>query len=287
MIKSLIGKVLRFLIYGNFHIALGACVYLTGAFVLFQVKLDFPLLFFTFFATMSTYALHRHIGLRKISPSDHADRFSYFKQHEQIMKAVTLIAFSGTVVSLFFVDLALIVILSPCIVITGLYVLPVLGAGRRLRDLSFIKIFLIAFVWAYIFMLPKIGYGFSSVHPADWYIFLETLIFFIVLTLPFDMRDQHIDSGLGLQTLANSMSKSLLGPALIGGTALCMILSLISYYVGIYSAAMLAGMIIFYGLLLPGITKSSGRNEMYFLGFLDGYILLHGLIFLIINQLSI
>ena len=101
------------------------------------------------------------------------------------------------------------------------------------------------------------------------------------------MRDQHIDSGLGLQTLANSMSKSFLGPALIGGTALCMILSLISYYVGIYSAAMLAGMIIFYGLLLPGITKSSGRNEMYFLGFLDGYILLHGLIFLIINQLSI
>jgi 4-hydroxybenzoate polyprenyltransferase len=282
----LIDQVLRFFVFSNLHIALGAFFYLAGAFTLFQVRADLSLLFFTFFATMSTYAIHRHIGLQKISPEDHAERFRYFTKHGRMMRTLTLISAAGTLVSLAFVEWTVIMILFPCILVTGLYVLPILGSGKRLRDLSLIKIFLIAFVWAYIFMLPKLGYSSGDLQLADIAVFLEKLVFFVVLTLPFDMRDHDIDQRLGLRTLATSMSIRRQHQALLGGTVVCMVLSLVSFTFGTYSKEVLAGMIVFYGLLLPGITNSNHRSEMYFLGFLDGYILLHGFILIIMDGLS-
>jgi len=166
------------------------------------------------------------------------------------------------------------------------YIVPIIGSEKRLRDIGYLKIFLIAFVWAGIFLMPI-----SEFHQQNWssiylFVFLEKFIFIFALTLPFDIRDKELDQSTQVSTFANILSetqiKSLISISLIS----CSLLTVILFYSGVYTIGLMIAMLAFYAIqagLSFRVTK--GTSELYYLGVLDGLIIIQSLVILIITDL--
>lgn len=96
--------------------------------------------------------------------------------------------------------------------------LPISGKKNfRLRDLPFLKIFLIAIVWAGMaVVLPIVeNGGWSALQTPTLQLLGLQVIFILLITLPFDINDRQIDRMTGVKTIPNVLgianSKRLVG----------------------------------------------------------------------------
>ena len=156
----LLKRIGNFFLYSNIFIALCALAFsLQTAFFLEQ-RFDYhPIYPFVFFGTWLTYALHRLISLKKIQPKLHTDRFHIIDKYKRHIIFYSILAGLGSLY--FFSQLILklqIYLLLPSFISIA-YVLPIFGQGKnRLRDFNFIKIYLIALIWAFTgVILPVLG----------------------------------------------------------------------------------------------------------------------------------
>lgn len=163
--------------------------------------LDLPLLIFVFSASLFTYATHRIVGLQKVEPFQDKGRYlviSTFKSH---IVVYAIIAAVTSFISFWWLNLTVkISLLIPAIISLG-YVLPILAKGRRFRDIHFIKIFLIAIVWAWVgvgLTALEIGYPFGA---NIWWMIAERIFFIFAITIPFDIRDLQIDQHTEVKTI--------------------------------------------------------------------------------------
>jgi 4-hydroxybenzoate polyprenyltransferase len=198
-------KFIDLIFYSNLYIAIGAValtlqtqLILFGAFELNEVVV------LVFFATMLIYALHRLVGLYSVKEFLEEGRFYVINTHKSHIWVYAVIAFLGLVYSFFQVNFTI----QMALVIPGLisfgYVLPFLGIGKkrklRLRDLNWIKIFLIAVVWAYVTVILPI-LDIRAVNWSDLLIFIERALFIFMITLPFDIRDLKVDKFNNVKTI--------------------------------------------------------------------------------------
>lgn len=204
-------------------------------------------------------------------------RFKVIATYKHHILAYIFVALASLIFLLFKLEWDTIILLIPVGLISILYTLPLFGA-KRLRDLHLIKIFLIAFVWAYLGVLPMIIDEVSN-HLIRL-VFLEKFLFILAITLPFDIRDLGIDGSL--MTI----------PKVIGSrksyqvAAFALIIGLLTF--GLYSsighpplpiqtivAVFLAYAITAYCIILSR-NKSS---DYYFSGLLDSTLIIRGLAF--------
>jgi 4-hydroxybenzoate polyprenyltransferase len=155
--------------------------------------------------------------------------------------------------------------------ISVLYTLPIFGKSMRLRDFSFIKIFLIAFVWAFVTeSIPLYESGISL----KWIVilFVERVAFFIAITIPFDIRDLKLDLTNNVKTLP-----SILGIRRSTYVALFLLMYCIGSEIyldtnGIEGCIPTILAYILTGILLYRVYKKD--NDYYFSGLMDGTIML-------------
>lgn len=159
------------------------------------------------------------------------------------------------------------------------YVLPVFG-GKRLRDLPFVKIFTIAFVWAFVtVILPVQEYG-NILDNHVKFMFLERVLFVFALTIPFDIRDIDVDATTNVKTIPLSIgvqnAKYLGILALLG----CIFIVLLLNEQGIYSFKNTIALLLTYtiSITVVGLTQKD-RGDYYFYGLTDGMMLLQSLFF--------
>ena len=154
--------------------------------------------------------------------------------------------------------------------------LPVPGLhGRRLRDLPGIKIFLVAgsFAWVSV-ILPAVASGVVG----QWFVWImaaERALFIFALTLPFDIRDLHIDAPAAVKTLPQVLG--MWGAVRLGYALLCLagVLAFGLFWVDFYAATTLAALLISYAITAYFIGLSPRRQHDYFFtGLLDGLMLL-------------
>lgn len=253
-------------------------------FLLFGKMKANVLVLFVFCSTLFLYALHRIIGLQKVKPFQDKGRYlviSTFKNHIVIYAAL---AASGAFISFwrlnFSVQVALII---PAILSLG-YVIPILTGKRRLRDLHFIKIFLIAIVWASITVLLPVLEADAAMDKTVLWLFLERSLFVFAITLPFDIRDLKIDAHTAVKTLPSE-----LGIARTKGlayAALILVIIFASLNVGIYSMR---------GLIAIGLSAVSTvfliaysdrvEHDYYFTGLIDGTMIVQFLLLLGLSSL--
>ena len=164
------------------------------------------------------------------------------------------------------------------------YVLPWLGGRRRLRDLNYLKIFLIAFVWAWVsVVLPALALHLEWSIPV-WILFLERLLFIFAITLPFDIRDLEVDAHNRVLTLPAVLGLKKTRILAAGSLFVMLLLSLLNYWVQAYSAGAVLGLGCSVGIAY-GLIHFSPRfqHDYYFSGLLDGMMILQ---FLIIYTLT-
>ena len=201
-IQHWLSHLLNLIFYSNIWIAVCALAMTLQTQYLLNHQITFtPLMACVFFSTLGLYAIHRLTGLQKVTAFAEKGRYlviSTFKRHIIFYAAVSLLLGGWFFLQLQF-DIQLHFIFVGFISLG--YVLPILGRGKRFRDVHYIKIFMIAITWAWVtVVLPALDSGY--LWDTDLFLLVIERAFFIFgITLPFDIRDFHIDAHTGVKTI--------------------------------------------------------------------------------------
>jgi len=266
-----IRHILNFYLYSSLHI--GICSVLLYMFTMerFTLVLDRNYLIFLLASTIFTYSIHRIIGMNKVKKFAHKGRFAVIARFRTHIIAYAILGGLASIGLYVAFDQQLQFLLLGAGILSVLYTLPIFGKKMRLRDFSYIKIFLIAGVWAYVTeTIPLLLNGIER--DLVSFLFIERVCFFLAITIPFDIRDLEVDKVNNVKTI----------PTLLGSTnatylslTLILIAALIDWFVvqeselGVYST------IVAYALTAVLIWLVRRRKSDYFFsGMLDATIML-------------
>lgn len=204
-------RLLRWAIFTNLYISAGAMAFLALSARLLGLDLDahIYLLLLAGGSTWLVYQLSRLAFHGRAIASPKVDSIYLWLENSPVFTRASIVV-SGlcTLVCLFFLRLESIVLLFGLGLIALTYPLNIpLTEGKtfRLRDLPFIKLFLIAMVWSGMaVLLPVVELkGWSGLEMDVWTLFALQFLFILSITLPFDINDEKIDSLTQVKTIPN------------------------------------------------------------------------------------
>lgn len=192
-------RVFEFYINSSIHVALAVCSLVCITIFEFDLKLNYNLLLFVFFATITGYNFVKYFGLAKFH---HRELSNWLKQ----IQIFSLLCFISLCYFSLKLELRTLFYLIGLGVITFLYAIPFLPKsifldnGKNLRAISGLKIYVIALVWSgttVIIPLVNENYVISTdvILTA-----IQRYIYVLVAMLPFEIRDLQFDS-LKLSTI--------------------------------------------------------------------------------------
>jgi len=285
-------SVLNWILYSNLLIALGAVAFTARGFYLLDIadQMDIGIPIFAGLSTLCIYLLIRYVAVDRIKAYPKDTRWTFFLKNIDFFRTVMFIsgfmAFDVFIRMPFTVQKALFI---PG-VISVIYGLPIKFGKKemRLRDIGIIKIFLIAFVWAFIGTVLPASY--VGNYPADPHLmqragilFLADACFILAITLPFDIKDMAIDQQNQVRTI----------PVIIGREMTINLAMLLLFIAGVmytlfyrvwfpsdidFTIPMVTSMVIS-GMTIYLSTKT--RNDVVHFGLLDGMLILQWLLVLI------
>lgn len=276
-------KLFKTLIYSNIYIALAAVLLCFETQIQLGLKLQWhPYIFILFFATFIEYSLHPIYKSWSNQSNAESLRDQWVKMQLKPFIAVNLIA----LVLLFFVSiqakLRVIFMFIPIAIITILYSVPWAKKGKkffRLRDIPYLKIFLIALIWSSTTVL--IPFIHSEIRIDNIHVFfltLERFIFILAITIPFDVRDMEADLAAGIKTLPALISVSKANKMAIVFIMFFAILNYINYIwqnnLFLLIFIQISAAFTYFVLTHPKFKKS----EYYYYGWLDGTMIIQGLL---------
>ncbi len=270
-------KVIDIFLYSNIYIALCALALLWSSQLMVTSRVVIvPYDGLIFFASLFIYGAHRLVGVHKLKA------YKVNERHEFIQKIEPLVIFLGSVglIGAVFLFFGLSTMQQALLIIPGLislaYIIPFSRKGKRLRDFPFIKVFLIAFTWAWVTVIVPLWEIRSD---GIWWLFFERFFFILAITLPFDIRDVVLDKSLRTKTIplligiekTKRLSFLMLGISLVLG-----IIYLIGFSLqyAVVNGYILAGLYTFY--FINKVDENS--NDYLFTGWLDGTMIIQFLV---------
>ena len=283
-----IAKFIDLILYSNLFIALGAlCMVWQVQWILGVFDPYSRLAWFMFFSTLFVYAMHRIVGFTIIEKKLENRRIQVIRKFQlHIIIYAIISALAGLYLALQIRWETLLSLLIPTTV-SVLYIVPIFGGGRRLRDLPFIKLFAIGIVWVCALVVtPLIDLGVPLA--LDHYLLLiEKLLFIIGITIPFDIRDIEVDRLYKIDTLPLHLGvKKSIRIALMLLFLAAIIVGVLLYR-GFLEPEVATGLILSYMITLAGVAKAhSKRHDYYFAGMLDGTIILQFVLIYLVDQVA-
>lgn len=199
-------KLINTFIFSNIFLSVGAVLLTVSAQVQLGMKPHFqPCLLLVFFATLFEYNRNQIVELLFNKEKQDVEKRLWFGFYQKkllffaiISLVLVLIAFltSKPQVILIFISLG---------VLTFFYSMPFSAnknAVFKLREIPYLKIFVIAFVWsALTIFLPVIQADGKILNIQIALLFSERFFFVFAITVPFDIRDMQADRDAGLKTI--------------------------------------------------------------------------------------
>ncbi len=200
----------RWIVFGNFWVAACAgCMYAASTITLAE-PFQWRWFFIIFFATVAAYNYHRVPASSLAYYAKGSNRHIWIRDNRKAIIFILLVSFSTAGWFLFpIIEFQMLHWLIPAGFFSLLYVLPVLPFGgnwTRLRDLPFVKTFIISAVWSVITVVPasKEALLLEHISPAVLWLMAERFIFLTAISIPFDLRDLTIDARNNVKTFAAS-----------------------------------------------------------------------------------
>lgn len=189
-------KIIALVVYSNIYIAFLASLltYSFGSF--YDLKNTFAYASFIFFCTLFIYNLQRVLRLHTIENKTSV-RLIWFERNLKLIYVLLVIS----IVSAAFIYINW--LFNPSTVwllvffsfISVFYALKNKLIKLPLREVPYIKIHLIAFSWLGVCCIWPIYNQTGSINFFDnWKVFLSIYLYFIAITIPFDIRDLPYDS---------------------------------------------------------------------------------------------
>lgn len=237
-------------------------------------------------AALGTFSAYGSMRLMKVGDAaSGSEHLSWFQRHRApMMWLCVLSGVMAAVLLLLFVPgaISLTLVLLPAV---ALYILPNrTGRHRGLRYVPFLKLFLIAAVWSGVVVaFPFMARG-ALQHPLFLPLLLERALFVFAITLPFDIRDLHIDPH-GERTLPRAIGERFSRfIALLALTASLVVLLLVCATQGMMSGFL--GACVGHAVTAVLVLRSRpGHDELHYAFLLDGTLVLVPCCFLLGSML--
>ena len=280
-------KLIRFLIYSNVYIALAAFVLTIASQVQFgEQPYVYPYVYLVFFSTVLEYNFIQFYSILTRSKLKQAYNHQWLNKQIMWYYVFIFLCFLGFLLSLVNIEYKLILVFMPLALITFLYSIPSPHLNKRffkIRQIPYLKIFLISFVWSGITVLLPAIHSVNKLNNVHVFlIFIERFLFLFAITIPFDIRDMEDDIKDGIKTIPilkgkeNSIQYSTLALVLFVIVSLIHYISLGNY--GIASALTIS----FLSTLYVIKSEKIQNTPLYHYGILDGTMLLQGVLMLLL-----
>ena len=165
------------------------------------------MLVLVFSATYFIYNFQRLVRMnqKEIDEANIGFRMSWVYKNKQPIIFTIVFAAIILVVSLFYLNIKTIVVLAIMGFFSVIYVvrfIPYNNKWLALRDIPFLKIFVIAFVWTLVTgLLPLISSkDVNQINLQHILFLIKQFLFVVAITIPFDIRDMKYDVEKGIKT---------------------------------------------------------------------------------------
>lgn len=287
MISRFLRNSIDLLLYGGTFIGLGAaCMTALSFEIIGTVQSHLNYILFVGTSTAALYCAHRVVGLKRVAHIVNSSRFEVIRKYQSHIWVYTIV---WTVISIWLfysiVEQNLMFMLVPGALIASGYVLPILPGKKRLRDLGWGKILMIGWSWGWLTaFIPFIYFTHTSIFLASIH-GIERMLFIILITIPFEIRDIDIDYSVGLVTMPTKFGKK---KTLQITAVLIMLIVLLSSIVSFHflNPAYVITMFIVCLMTIPMIKLSYKiKDDYFFTGLVDGIMILALYIFTLLHLL--
>lgn len=274
---------IKLLINSNIYISLAAVALTVSTQIQIGIKPQWhPYLFLIFFATLFEYNLHRLITILTHSEAINSEKHSWVKKNSTWFYLLVTCSVIGFVIAVLEAKITVLLALAPIAGLTLFYSTPITKTANgifRLRQIPYLKIFLISFVWSALTILLPVIHSENRID--DWRIvtmIIERFLFVLAITIPFDIRDMEDDSLTNLKTIPLKIGVANSSKLSIVLITLFLIVTIVHYTFTSQSFLIIAYLISFLTTLYFLSSKKIKNSRFYYYGILDGTMLLQGIL---------
>jgi len=256
---KIIRQLLNFYINSSIHVALAAYALTWVTLIQFDINYDENSLYFVFFASITGYNFVKYFGVAKFH---HRSLAGWLKA----IQIFSLIAFIAMCYYAFKLETNTLILIAVLGLITFLYAIPLIPKKifiddqKNLRQISGLKIYVIALVWTFTtILLPLVNN--DVVIDYDVVITsVQRLLFVLVLMLPFEIRDLNYDS-LKLATIPQRIGVK---KTKIIGVLLLMVFFMLDYFKDeLTGNSILSTLMIMFVTLLSVVCSNKNQSKYY------------------------
>lgn len=266
----------RLVVFSNIWIALAATFFSFETAYLLNLELDIAFFSFVFSATLFSYSLQRLARHKEVS-GQLSNRHKWFVDNRTFIWIITLLSgASGICFAFLSLSWNVLYFLIPLGLVSGLYSIKFLALTdnlKGLRDIAYIKVFLIAASWSVVAVPLTIFAAKENVRPDGvfWMLLIEKFLYILAITIPFDIRDLPYDSKYQ-KTIPQlfGVNKSITISVIL--TFICLILTYANPAYGY--PAIIASTLAYLGTIVILISTNPERKELFYSGLIDGSIII-------------
>lgn len=269
--------VFRALVFLNVWVAAGAALLSLQTTVLLELPPQPGIMTFVFFATCFLYNFQR-LKRSRFSPPQRA---LWLSRNRRLQRAVTLLSGTGMLLTAFFLNSYTLVFLIGCGLISWRYALSFpwpQGRKKTLRELPYLKLWLIALIWAAVTVIVPVIHV-RKITFSDSGLFLLCFLFIAAITIPFDIRDRYSDSP-SMKTLPQQLGVK-------GALKVSLLLLALAMLLTLWIFPSSTGVALLISFAISGGIIWSARKpqpELFYSGLIDGLLLLQPLLILLFAQ---
>ena len=253
---SFLKLIFDFYIKASIHVAFSVCALLRISEMYFDIPFNENLNYFMFFGTITGYNFVKYAGVAKL----------HHRSLTNNLKVIQIFSFLSFLAFCYFayqVPLQTLYYTVPFTLLTVLYAVPFLsGFDKNLRQVSYLKIAVVATVWAGFTVLIPVVDAAKEISINVVLLMLQRFLIVVVLILPFDIRDVKYDA-ISLQTIPKKIGvekTKKLGLML-------MIFSLVLEYLFPVSNLVKTPFMIFFFITLIFLMRSKTDQSKYYSSF--------------------
>lgn len=247
---------LNFYINGSIHVALAVYALLRITELYFDLPYNQNLNYFIFFGTITGYNFVKYAGVAKLHHRSLTDKL-------KVIQVFSLFCFLAMCYFAYQIPLTTLYFCIPFTLLTVLYAVPFLsGFDKTLREVSYLKIVVVALVWAGFTVLIPVVDSDSEITFTTYLLCLQRFLIVVVLILPFDIRDVQYDA-ISLQTIPRKIGiekTKRLG-------LLLMVFCLILEYLSSSSNTMQTPFVIFFFMVILFLMRAKTNQSKYYSAF--------------------
>ena len=270
---------IKIIIYSNLFVALCVTAFTHLTYIIYNLPKNniSVVLTMVFCFSFFTYNFQRYIKFRSSPEKTVAlgSRLTWIVKTKNLLTILSVISGAIGLACTYFLNPLCFLILIPMGALSAFYVVPIIPFYKKsptLREIPYLKIFVIGFVWSLIIIgLPTLNTSPLLFFKPNYLLaLLQVFLFTVSITLPFDIRDIDYDKNNGLKTIPHRLG--------VKKTILLAEIILLASLFLLYDVNILSHH--FYGLLIGHLVamvviafSKKERSELFFAGLVEGLVI--------------